>query len=298
MLVFLFTKEYLNMVNRTHKQGDRLHLYSTIKTTKGATRSVLIDLEREDFTLIPNDLIDFLEKYNGQLITYIYQELGDDVANEYLSFLHDRDVIFYNELTKEHFPPISEDWDAYSTITNTVIDVYHDDDLNSLYKVIQHLKDFNCQHIELRFFYTKKPNEIQKTLEIFNDSIIRSITLTLPFVDKIDQFEELFKKYARLMEVNLFEKNTDRSFTSTFPIFLIDSDNPCLACGQIDVKGFAINLEGYNESKKFNSCLNRKLSLNLHNGDIKNCSSMPESFGNLHTDNVSDIIKTSNFQRL
>ena len=70
------------------------------------------------------------------------------------------------------------------------------------------------------------------------------------------------------------------------------------SCGQIDVKGFAINLEGYNESKKFNSCLNRKLSLNLHNGDIKNCSSMPESFGNLHTDNVSDIIKTSNFQRL
>ncbi|HEX6910762.1 MAG TPA: hypothetical protein VF142_10205, partial [Longimicrobium sp.] len=50
-------------------------------------------------------------------------------------------------------------------------------------------------------------------------------------------------------------------------------------CGQVHPLYFAVNLSAFAEARGANSCLNRKISVDAQ-GEIRNCPSMPRSFGN------------------
>jgi SPASM domain peptide maturase of grasp-with-spasm system len=45
-----------------------------------------------------------------------------------------------------------------------------------------------------------------------------------------------------------------------------------------------------------NTCLNCKLSIDK-NGDIKNCPSIKESFGNISTTSINKVLENSNFKK-
>jgi len=60
---------------------------------------------------------------------------------------------------------------------------------------------------------------------------------------------------------------------------------------------FSINFETFSESQHHNACLNCKISVSK-NGDIKNCPSMDNSYGNLSQDiNLRNIIENKTFKR-
>lgn len=50
------------------------------------------------------------------------------------------------------------------------------------------------------------------------------------------------------------------------------------------------------ESKSYNSCLNRKISIDI-NGNIKNCPSMPQSFGNIRDTTLQEAIEHKDFKK-
>ena len=50
-------------------------------------------------------------------------------------------------------------------------------------------------------------------------------------------------------------------------------------CGEVHPAYFVTNLAHFSEAQAFNTCLNRKISVDEH-GEIRNCPSMPRSFGN------------------
>ena len=277
----------------------RLHLFSCIKLTKGVKRGVIIDLERGGFLLVPNDLIDFLIKNDGEKVEDVflnYDKSDHETITDYFRYLLENDIIFYNNLSSEYFPPISDEWDSFSTITNCIVDAHSIESLKRLYNVVTCLEVLNCQHIELRFFFKINLNDLEKVVLSFDNSIIKSIELTMPFVNNKEGFEKLLDEYPRVMDVNLYHKEKQH-FESEHPIFFVQSDNPSLSCGVINAKSFLRGIEAYTEAKMNNSCLNRKLALNLDSGDIKNCPSLPEVHGNFMKEEIVDIILTKEFQK-
>src|SRR5690606_3566602 len=67
--------------------------------------------------------------------------------------------------------------------------------------------------------------------------------------------------------------------------------------GQICKGNLYINIKNYTEAIHYNSCLNRKVSLDIY-GNIKNCPSQRESFGNIKNTSIRDAIKNQKFQSL
>jgi SPASM domain peptide maturase of grasp-with-spasm system len=66
------------------------------------------------------------------------------------------------------------------------------------------------------------------------------------------------------------------------------------SCGVINESYFTVNYEHFIESQKFNTCLNRKISIDI-SGNIKNCPSMLHSFGNISNTKISSVLDNEEF---
>ena len=74
----------------------------------------------------------------------------------------------------------------------------------------------------------------------------------------------------------------------------IISDN--IHCGKIGVDNFVINIDADRISRKYNSCLYKKIGIDKL-GNIKNCPSMPESFGNISDTTLAEAIEKPGFKK-
>ncbi len=77
--------------------------------------------------------------------------------------------------------------------------------------------------------------------------------------------------------------------------FEIGSSN-VLQCGNILSDYFASNIKHYTEAQKNNTCLNRKIAIDIE-GNIKNCPSMKESFGNIRDTTLQEALEKPGFKK-
>ena len=68
-------------------------------------------------------------------------------------------------------------------------------------------------------------------------------------------------------------------------------------CGFIHPDLFVVNLPFYTESIKYNTCLNRKVSIDS-NGNIKHCPAMNKSAGNINDDSIKKLIENEGFKEI
>jgi SPASM domain peptide maturase of grasp-with-spasm system len=91
------------------------------------------------------------------------------------------------------------------------------------------------------------------------------------------------------------EKERGKMGNIIFTSKLIDSELHCGVIDQMAAKSLN-NLESYIEGLEYNSCLNRKIGVDV-NGEIKNCPSMKESFGNIEVSSLRKIVLGESFQK-
>jgi len=279
---------------------------------KGAKRSIIYDLQRQTFDFIPNDLYDFLLKNDKDKISDVFLQysIADQVIiGEYLDFLIDKEYIFLIENKDEltNFPSMDLHWEIPSIISNAIIDF---SDLNidilNYKKLFQDLESLGCLNIQIRFF-----SDINQDFffQILNDLENHSILyeLIIPFEQRVNEpyYFNLYRTYTKMSSIIVFgvpdvEKfeHTDIYVNLKENIFFtneIISDSS--HCGNILSGYFSINVETYTESLKFNSCLNRKLGIDKF-GNIKNCPSMTETFGNILNGDLPEIVNSLSFQKI
>ncbi|RYE38811.1 MAG: grasp-with-spasm system SPASM domain peptide maturase, partial [Sphingobacteriales bacterium] len=67
-------------------------------------------------------------------------------------------------------------------------------------------------------------------------------------------------------------------------------------CGVISPQYFAINIDHYSEAEHFNTCLNRKISID-GDGNVGNCPILKQNIGNVKDDLLANIIKDVKFTK-
>jgi SPASM domain peptide maturase of grasp-with-spasm system len=66
-------------------------------------------------------------------------------------------------------------------------------------------------------------------------------------------------------------------------------------CGLISTNSFVINTKNFTESQSYNTCLNRKISIDIE-GNIKNCPSMAKNFGNIKDTSLTEALHKKDFK--
>lgn len=265
---------------------------------------MICDVQRGSFHLIPNGLHEILTEHRQKSVNTIksfYNFQYDETIEEYLDFLIANEFGFYcDQDDLELFPDISMDWDVPFEITNAIIDV----DAQSQHDYVRILDQFEnvgCRHFQLRVYVEKPLSYFVTLLDSLENRRIISVELVIKYGEEttLEYLKTLTDKYPRIHNLIVhgasFNRiNPDPSGMGNV-VFVEQEIRNETHCGLISTAYFSINLATFLESQKHNTCLNRKISIDAE-GNIKNCPSMTQSYGNIRDTTLKEAIEKQGFK--
>jgi len=280
-------------------------LFANCIPVNGYKRSIICDLQKLRFSFIPNSLFDILSKTDFVDINATKKLYNNDlIINEYFDFLIKKDFGHYISIEEiALFPKLSLEWHSPSKIINAILDFDNKTNYN-VESTIKQLDDLGCKNIQLRFFGLTPLLKITKILNHIAKNSINSIEIILhnnPDID-IMSIHSICDEYPKICDIYIynspkFEITKKRTKDQANIIYVIDNIIDENSCGNISYKSFSLNISSFCESQNFNSCLNRKISIDK-NGEIKNCPSIKKSYGNINNTLLYDVIKKKEFLEL
>ncbi|MDJ0836620.1 MAG: grasp-with-spasm system SPASM domain peptide maturase [Acidobacteriota bacterium] len=281
-------------------------LFSNCVPVKGARRSLLCDLYTGRTKLIPNSLFDLLTDYKDRSpedIKAAHNGRYDEEIDEYYTFLVEHGWGFMCD-DPDAFPEISLEYRIPELITNAVIDT----DAGSQHDyaaLMDQLEELGCKHIQYRFYNPRPLTEIEHLCALTEGRRLQGIEIYVPYgPDYADEgvLRDLCDRYQRIICLVLTGAPEHRMIHTAEPLMtmgvlhyhpsIIDSDR---CCGLVDRSLFTVSMTAFTEALHFNSCLNRKISVDTR-GNIKNCPSLEKTYGNTADTALKDAMEAEGFQ--
>jgi SPASM domain peptide maturase of grasp-with-spasm system len=277
-----------------------LKLYACCIPVRGASRSMVCDVQRSTFEFIPNSLCDLLINYPKLSYQFVEQEFGAEalpIVKEYFKFLEEKELAFWaTEDELDRFPNMSLEWASPLTITNAVIDIKETD--YDVQNVLQTLSSFGCFAVELRYYRYATRDELIELVKSTDGSRIINIQLVIPYQesDSKDDFLELFPRVFRVTYYNSPKTEASEAIFGANIVYRTDDLVADMHCGKIAASFFSTCISTFTESQHHNTCLNRKISIDK-DGFIKNCPSMAHHYGHISDTKLEDVVKLPEFQK-
>ncbi|MCC9138811.1 grasp-with-spasm system SPASM domain peptide maturase [Pontibacter silvestris] len=295
------------MISLEQHTDHYFYLYANCFVTRGFSRSTIIDVAHKNLYFIDNAYCDLISRFRVDKIGAVINsfEAQKDVTYflEFLNFLQANNLgTFVQDITL--FPAISLDWDHPSKVTNAIIDsrnINHDFE-----DILKQLDDLGCLDVQLRFYEKTEISYLESILELTAPTAITAVQMIIRYnalIDSMD-YHRLVKKYPVLdliivygsPENKFLEQHDDVREVFKKVLFTTQAVDSCASCGTINLRSMSIpdSVQGYAENVRHNSCLNRKVSVD-ENGDIKNCPSLPRSFGNVKDTPIARVLEDKDF---
>ena len=256
-------------------------LFATCIIVKGFKRSSISDLERNKNYIIPNFVADFLLSGNTTI------DVADNLK-QWIDLFVKEELGFFTKYP-EYYPDLSLEWDSPETINNAIIEA---DNLNeaALINLIDQLNGLSCRYIEFRFYSNINiPLCEQILIELHKGGVSGIVIYAKYDSNDMQGIQELLAKSNIILSI-VFHSCNEKIINDNPRIYITNHTiNSCTDCGQISQDYFSINIKTFTESNHFNTCLNKKIAID-NDGDIKNCPSMKESYGNIKDTKLLDVV--------
>ncbi|NOU17740.1 MAG: grasp-with-spasm system SPASM domain peptide maturase [Bacteroidales bacterium] len=282
---------------------DRFKLFSCCIPVKGYLRSALYDLQRKNYLFIPNSLLDILTNYSGKTFDEVLQLVDDEreQVEKYFSYLLENEFIFLCEKEDlENFPPLNQSWESSAGVNSIIIDI--DGCSNYDYtNIANDISRLRSKVIQLRIFSIKGKKEIADIINIFSKIDTKNLEVIFPNKEgvNVEFIKEIIDRNSKVTSLFITDSpNKELSdYKQTTVRYTADKIINESSCGIISKAYFVCHLNTYTESQNFNTCLNRKVSIDV-NGNIKNCPSCTQSFGNIKNSTIKGAMKHPDFRKL
>jgi SPASM domain peptide maturase of grasp-with-spasm system len=280
-------------------------LFACCIPVKGIKRSIICDIQRGNFEYIPMGLYEILsncEKYSIKDIYLKYTKIEKGIIDEYFEWLEEKEFGFITTDPKR-FPKIDLKFKTPEVINNAIIDI--DENSNHPYEnIFKQLDELGCKFIELRSFIALSHLTICNILKHTQKLRFRNID----FITKYNNTEEIpndlltniFMEFPNLKRIIFHTCENDVETELMQGRLLVHIKQKIISencCGNISINNFSVNIQSFTESQSANTCLNKKVSIDKM-GNLKNCPSMIESYGNISDTSVAKILETTNFKQI
>lgn len=156
-----------------------------------------------------------------------------------------------------------------------------------------------CNNFQFVFCEDVDIERVKSILEETKKVDFRSIELVVKYSKKVIDFMKEIDKYNFRVTKLILHDTQEEVFFETRTTFKIDYINKLISsftnCGVVDSKYFNVNNNKILESVEYNSCLNKKISVDKH-GDIRNCPFMPIKYGNIVENSLIEAIEKQGFK--
>jgi SPASM domain peptide maturase of grasp-with-spasm system len=268
-------------------------LFANCIPCKGQEISLICDYQRSEIYRISNDLYKIIEL--SKSITY------DELVNTYpgsekaFEFLINQELGFITDNTN-YFPPLSLNWDTPSLISNLIIEI--DKNYNHRFDLLfKQVDELSCHNILLKVVNEIEHSKMKYLLDLINKYEFKYVEIWIDKLYASKRYLDILKQYKNVRKIKIFnsEDNSELIYKS-----LIIQTTKYSSFKEYCIHAktdYLIDLEHYCESIKYNSCLNRKVSVTA-DGTIKNCLYKNETFGNYLRQPLVDIVMSDNFKKL
>lgn len=283
--------KYSNQIFKVHEE---------CKFVLGRTRATIYDIPRRKIHFIPVILYEIILKYENKPVSAIYHEYKgyEQEINEYFDFLLVNEFIhFLDPDMVNNFNKPSIEFFYPSVISNAIIEC-GSNTIKSTEKILAELDELKCYFINIRVFDDINIEMIcslinSETYSFTNISIFCSSPRNISGAN----LEILFDSMPLLDNIVVFSAK-DKFTKIIHGKSYIGLNEPLnsKSCGIIGLDHFHLNNLLYYESLNHNSCLNKKISVDI-NGNIKNCPSMEKNYGNIIDTTLSEVLLNDDFTK-
>lgn len=277
-------------------------LFSNCIPVQGYFRSAICDLQNQEIHFIPNELLKALQDIKNvdkEAIQNIYDSNTLENLNLFLNYLDNKELGFWTS-TPHLFPEMNLEWDYPAKISNAIVEI-DITFLENTRKVILELEDLGCSAIELRAYETLPLDKLIEIVSHTSTCSIKSIIIYMK--DNTDCNSSILKEIVmdnpRIHSIIIHSSQDDKTIlidTGHYIVFSKEKLTTNSHCGITNISYFSINIPTYTEAQHHNSCLNRKISIDTE-GNIKNCPSMSESFGNIKDTTLLEALEKPDFKK-
>lgn len=280
-------------------------LFACCIPVRGARRSLICDLQRQKFRLIPNSLFDILELHSGETLGRIlgfFEPCQHSTILDYFSFLEKHEYGFWTDEPGK-FPPLSLEWKRPDLINNAIIDLDQESNYE-LHLALRQLEEVKCKFAQIRLFGYFSPAYINNIVTLIGKApSLRYVELITRFNPQLTdtEIENFCLKEPRLSRVLLFsaleKKNLLLPQSGASVHYYTEAFPDHTYCGQVHHEYFSPTYECFLEAQRHNTCLNGKASID-RKGQICNCPSMRTSYGHITETTIAKVAKLDEFQNL
>lgn len=282
---------------------EYLNIYSNCQLVKGASRSLICDLQMRKSYPVSNDVYDvfcFLKDHSIEECVAHYGVDNQEAILSYVDFIVKKEMGFKDKGILAELSSLDLSWDAFTDITNVILE--YNEDLNYNNPFFKALFNLNVHGLEVRCYDQTDLKKLEAFLATFKGSVLKYIKLILPYslATNTTVLEQLVKDNLRIKSFLIHSAPEDQFiqiYKDSVPVtYYSEAINSCLSCGMIRSAYFITNMELFTESQQHNSCLNRKLSIDF-NGFIKNCPSMQDSYGHMLETDLHGLLENPDFRK-
>lgn len=287
-----------------------LYIYSYCFITEGTKQYVIINTSKGEIYRMDNNTLPFLKLIKIKKISECFNIIKPEdkhLFKEFINFLIEKELgNFVTDISR--FPEIEEYWNEPKLIKHAIIDIRGN--IHNFENIFNQLSDLGCSSVEIRSYRELSIFEISGISDLIGSNRISSLTIITPIVytiKYIKQISSIIRKTNLLMKFCFYNVETDK-----WDFIKENIDKVCLtninllekniesssSCGDVDNnKKYCPSLKGYMESKLYNSCLNKMISID-ENGLIKNCPAFQTSYGHIDHILLKDVAMKKEFQHL
>ena len=283
-------------------EKNKLKIFANCLLVKGYNRSIICDLQRRDYVFLPNEMANLLINHENKSLEEIksfYDNEFHELIEDNITYLEKKEYVFFTKYPTR-FPKLNLNWNYPFLISNALIDCIT---TSNYRKVLTELDNLKCKNIEFRFYKNFEFNIIYDIINFVNDSkfIVNSIGFIIPFIEEnIEKTNLILTKSVRISYFVVFNTPNDKlsilNNVESNVIYIAKNINSEKNCGVILNKNFSLNIKTYTESQRHNTCLNRKISIDK-DGNIKNCPSIQQSFGNIKDTTLEEALNHPDFKK-
>ncbi len=280
-----------------------LNMFSNCPIVRGNNMSLICDLQMGKYYHIPNDMADVLQYLTTHSVEECYEAYGygnKSIVKSYVDYILNQDMGFMDTCIVNELVPLSLQWDAYSDITNVIIEL--SPEISYDLSFIDELVNLNLEAIEIRCYDVVSNEKLVHFLNKFSKSTVTAISLLLKWDQWCteENFKDLIDNNLRINSIVVHSSPLEKIIRILKDSVSIEYNkdvlSSCLQCGVIKPGYFSTNIKLFTESQSYNTCLNRKLSIDK-DGYIKNCPSMANNFGHIGNTRLADVLAEPEFKK-
>ncbi len=280
-------------------------LFENCIIVKGYARCMVLDLQRNSFDFVPISLANLFTSNNTidmNLVIRKYDKSEHPVLDEYISFLLDKEYVYEweDDETINLFPPLSTEWDYSASISNVILDINETLITESILKqIFRSFDKLNTRDIQIRLFGSISVELLNMIIHLIDTSSLGAVSVLVSYKES-QHFIKIVERCRKISSLVLHSSPENRilvdNTTGNRVFYVKQSIDSSKHCGIVHHSYFVKNIEHYTESLHHNTCLNRKIAIDAE-GNIKNCPSMKESFGNIQDTTLEEAINKPGFKK-